>query len=276
MGRFVVANNKVVEQNEVNIPEIVLTDFSKISCKIWFGFGGIPFFRENIEILIHQLTQLKTNVPTVLFNTNEIFRLTKRMLNKNKFYRSGYVNASVFFNQNNSHLIFTSENFETNDFPMAENGILLTVSDLKKPLTKEFASMHYVNQTITEILKARITNPLANNAIILNEQDKICQCIEGNIFCIRDNQLITPSLASGCQNYTTRQLVLDCAIKTGFIIKETDQLKLSELFVMNEIFVVSESLGFKWVLGVNEKRYVRNKVKQIWEIINTSVKNKVV
>jgi branched-chain amino acid aminotransferase len=272
----VIVNDKVIEKNEVNLQEIILNDFSKITVKVWFGFGGIPLFHENIHYLIEQSNQLNIVYPEVLKNRNEIFRLTKRMLNKNKFYRSGYITISIFYNQKKSHLVITSSNFETFDFPFSKNGILLNISDFKKPIQKEFSEFESLKNSLDKMLIADLQNTSYQNSIILNEYGKVCECIGANIFCIHKNNLITPSAKSGCNIYTTRKLILECGEKTEMNIIETDQISMEEIYKMDELFLASETIGITWVLGVNEKRFVKNKVKEIWEKVNLNLEEKAV
>lgn len=275
MNQFVVFNGKVVKKSEVNEPEIVLDNFTRIFKTIWFGFGGIPLLKENIESLKSELLFLKIPIPDFLKNYSEMFRVTKRMLNKNKFYRSGIITVSIFSHAKNTHSLMTCKSFESFDFPISAKGVLLNFSDFKKPIKNEFTDYQFLNRPIWQMLKSRISPSTYQNSIILNEEDKICECINSNIFLIQNKKLATPSLSAGCYNQSIRRLILENAKKAGLEILELEKVSASDIFNADEIFIASEETGIHWILGVEEKRFIKNKVSIMGEKINADLKEKV-
>ena len=129
---FLIFNGKIVREDEVNISYLLLDIPFIINRKIWFGFGGIPMLAENIADLSFQLKTLNLTLPKLFRNYRELFRITKRLLNKNKLYRSGYINFQIINNQSEISFIITCEPFTTFDFPISNHGLLLNFSDIVK------------------------------------------------------------------------------------------------------------------------------------------------
>ena len=77
---FVIANGQILKREDF-VP-FAYNDPVVITRKIWYGFGGIPLFHQNVELIREELLLLKMAVPALLNDGNEFFRLVKRVLNK--------------------------------------------------------------------------------------------------------------------------------------------------------------------------------------------------
>ena len=82
---FVIVNGEILKRPELKSIPFFLEDPFILSQKIWYGYGGIPLFFENLESLKNTVRTLEIPIPKLLQNEHELFRITKRMLNKNKF-----------------------------------------------------------------------------------------------------------------------------------------------------------------------------------------------
>lgn len=275
MATFIVIDGKVVDKEEAQVSEIVFQHYSSVSTKMWFGFGGIPLHIENLNAFIQELESLNIQVPALLKNKREFFRVSKRMLNKNKFYRSGYLFLQVFWKEKTTRTIITSTAFQGFDFPINEDGLLLTISERKKPAGTEHSHFRFTHQPFWQIVSAQIQHTLFGNSIILNQQKMLCECIESNVFLLSGKQLFTPSLKTGCYSHFLRKIGIEIAKKNGFTIIESDKLETSLLMQMDEIFLLSEEKGFEWVLGVENKRFVHEVSSKIYQELNAFLKEKV-
>jgi branched-subunit amino acid aminotransferase/4-amino-4-deoxychorismate lyase len=104
--------------------------------------------------------------------------------------------------------------------------------------------------------------------LFLNEKGFITESAGANLFFIRKDQLITPSAETGCMTDIMRAYVLQSAAQAGFRITETASLAVAELPQMEEIFTVSEENGFRWILGIGGKRYLKTSTEVIWRQVN--------
>ncbi len=272
MNRFVILNGEVVDKEEINLSFFFWKEKTVVSQKMWFGFGGIPFFAENIDLLVQQIEILKLPCPELLNDKRELFRITKRMLNKNKFYRSGYVWVQIFWEDDQLNTLISSEAFKTFDFPLKEKGILVNFSELKKFSENNFYRFSFFNETFWKVAGSQNRGTIYQNSIILNENNSVCEIISSNLFFISKETLITPSVKTGCFEDILRPVVIETAKKTGLKIIESGEITKEQVFGMDEIFTVSEAEGMLWVLGVENKRYIRNKSIQIHEKLNDYLK----
>lgn len=274
MNKFVIVNGEVVKKNEVNLSHLFWEDHEVFSRKMWFGFGGIPLFSENVDLLIKEIEILKLPCPALLKNKRELFRITKRMLNKNKFYRSGYVHFKFLWKKENLNSLISSEPFETFDFPLSEKVILVNYSEYKKFSQNPFTAFSFFNESFWRLIKAQNSNSIFQNSIISNENQAVCEAISENLFFISGKTLVTPSLKTGCFEDILRSAILEIAKKTGLKVKESSHISKKDILKMDEIFTLSESTGMHWILGVENKRYIRNISVKIHEQLNEYLKEK--
>jgi len=275
MNRFVILNGEVVERNEPNLSFLFWEEKVVISQKFWFGHGGIPLFNENINLLIQQVEILKLPCPALLNDKNELFRIVKRMLNKNKFYRSGYVHFYIFWQESKLNTLILSESSENFDFPLTARGILVNFSDIVKFSRNEYYRYSFYNEMFWKVVTAQNRGSYFQNSLILNENKSVCEAIFANLYAITGKTFFTPSLTTGSYEDVLREIIIDIARDMGFVISETEDLKKEDIFDADEVFIAGEATGVKWILGVENKRFVHKYSEGIHHKLNSYLKGKV-
>ncbi|MDD4755569.1 MAG: aminotransferase class IV [Prolixibacteraceae bacterium] len=247
----------------------------QLTQKIWFGFGGIPLFFQNIELLINQAEILHIPLPSQVKKTDEMFRLSKRMLNKNKYYRSGFIIFKIISDGTSSHIIATSEPAAGQGLPFTDQGLLVSVSDYKKFADNNLNRYLFFNKTLWDSLLLSLRGTFFSNAVILNDKNKVCECAYGNIYLVKGDEVSTPSLSSGCYEDTFRTLFSETVLKTGKKIVEKTGIDRNDLFKMDEIFIAGENIGIQWLLGVDNKRYLQKYSSVVHHQLNILLENMV-
>ncbi|TDE03148.1 aminotransferase class IV [Flavobacterium hiemivividum] len=80
-----------------------------------------------------------------------------------------------------------------------------------------------------------------DNCLLLNDSKNVVEAIQGNIFMVTANKLITPPVSEGCLNGIMRKQILDFAKKMNNlevveeVISPFDLQKADELFITNVI-----------------------------------------
>jgi len=245
-----------------------------MSQKVWFGFGGIPLFNENLESLRRQAAALRLELPQIFSNKRELFRITKRMLNKNKFFRSGLVHFRVLWHGNKTTTLIIGKAFENFDFPFSEKGLLLSFANLRKNSSNPWNAFPFFNESLWEAARAELKGTHFQNAIVLNENNAVCECAGANIFMIKNRKLITPAKTAGCFEDVIKPFIFEAAGKESFGITETPSAKPDDLTEMDELFLASEQKGIQWILGIENKRYLHAHSQRINERVNRMLEAK--
>lgn len=272
---FVIVNREIVRTEEANLTPFFWNNPMLIHHKIWFGFGGIPLFNENLLLITDELEILGAEIPEIFRNKRELFRITKRLLNKNKFYRSGYIEFHLFIRNNNSGFAVTCDAFPEFDFPFPEQGLLLHFSAIRKDPQNQYNQYAPFNEMYWKTENKITRDSNFHKSIFLNNDDKVCDAGSSNLFIISGSTLITPSLETGCYNDILRSYILDISELLKFNIIESDRITRDDVLKAGELFLASERNGFQWVLGVDNKRFVRRQSVKIYQQLNAFLKEKV-
>jgi branched-chain amino acid aminotransferase len=81
-----------------------------------------------------------------------------------------------------------------------------------------------------------------DEALMLNERGEIAEATTANVFWLRDGELFTPSLATGCLSGVTRRIVLEAARARRTRVVEGG-FALSELRSADEVFLTNSTRG---------------------------------
>ncbi len=272
---YVIVNGEIVKKEEAELTSFFWKDPLLLTDKVWFGFGGIPLFTEKIEQLQQQLQVLGANTPELFLNQREFFRRIKRMLNKNRFYRTGLVHFQLLISNTETDFILYATPLEQSELAYHEKGILIRFANQQKYSKTPLVYADNLNRIFNRFATAGNEEAIVQNFVFLNENGMISNAGLANIFMIRNNVLTTPSLAAGCTPDNLRKPVLEAAGNLGFKLEEPEEILPETIFKMDEIFFAGEVTGIQWVLGIETKRFVHRVSAEIHEEINKILKSKV-
>jgi len=272
---FLIINGEIIRKEEANLTHLFWDEPILLSQKIWFGFGGIPLFSQNLDSIIQQLEIFNIETPAFLKNQRELFRISKRMLNKNKFYRSGIINFQLFIKDIHIDYVISSIAYPEFEFPFSRQGLLVNFATSKRNVPNQLNRYLFYNKTNWKIKKSQIRDTSFQNSVLVNHTGMICEGIASNIFMIKENALITPSLESGCFEDSIRNPILELASELQLKLNEIQNIKKERIVEMNEVFFASEEHGIQWILGIENKRFVHQMTTRIHEKLNDYLKTKI-
>jgi len=167
---------------------------------------------------------------------------------------------------------------------------LILVSDLKKIIIPDnqyekgwkLMSLDY-QRCLPEIKNLNYLVPLKNqkikvsvdaNEIVYKNNGNILECSTSNIFAIKDGIIITPK--NNIFLGTTRNLVIDLALKNNFKVVERD-LPVEYFLSADEVFLTATYKKIMPVVAVDEKRIGDGRVgsltKKLITILDEFIKN---
>jgi branched-chain amino acid aminotransferase len=100
-----------------------------------------------------------------------------------------------------------------------------------------------------------------DECIILNTKGNIIEGISSNIFTVKENLIITPSIREGCLPGIMRQKVIELARKQGYVVQDEAIVQIQDIMAADEIFYTNAVKGIQWVVGFKQRRYF-NKVSK--------------
>jgi branched-chain amino acid aminotransferase len=153
--------------------------------------------------------------------------------------------------------------------------------DTKKYKVDLYTDFYIAKQLLSSI---KTTNKLINitasiyaqendldNCLLLNDSKNVIEAIQGNVFMLKENKLITPPVSEGCLNGVMRKQILGFA-KTiqnieviEAVISPFDLQKADELFITNVI------KGIQPITRYRKKEFVTNFASELVQKLNTSI-----
>jgi branched-chain amino acid aminotransferase len=109
-------------------------------------------------------------------------------------------------------------------------------------ITKQLLSSIKTTNKIINITGSIFANENGlDNCLLLNDSKNVVEALQGNIFMLLGNKLVTPPVSEGCLNGVMRKQILSLAKKLGNlevveeVISPFDLQKADELFITNVI-----------------------------------------
>lgn len=151
---------------------------------------------------------------------------------------------------------------EDTRFRLNEDGLRLTVfSKHKKPLDA-FKNLKQTERNIYDkaLEYARLEN--FDDAVVLNENNKIADACIYNVFVIKDGQVYTPPLQDGPVEGVLRELLLTRLEKFPVIEKS---ISVEDLYAADEIFLTNAVKGIRRVDKLDEKHLNSTVTRQVFD-----------
>lgn len=145
-----------------------------------------------------------------------------------------------------------------------ENGLVIDVfKDAKKSCDK-FSNIKSNNYLPYAMAAMWAKQNKLNDALLLNNFDRIADATIANVFIIKDNTIKTPALFEGCISGVMRKYLLQCFKENNIVFEET-QLSTEDVLNASEVFLTNAIFGIKWVKQIGEKSFENSKTRDYYE-----------
>lgn len=210
--------------------------------------GKILFLEDHYFRLMSSMRVVRMEIPmnfTMEYLEEQILSLVKN----NDIASSSRARITVYRNDGGYYLPQNNTvSFLIQAVAIDNTSYLLSESEYEVDLYKDF----YVTKQLLSSIKT--TNRLINvtgsiyanengldNCILINDAKNVVEALQGNVFMLKGNRLITPPVSEGCLNGVMRKQILELSKKingievTEEIISPFDLQKADELFITNVI-----------------------------------------
>jgi len=234
--------------------------------------GNISLGDHHFERLFSGLDILKFHIP-VLFTKHKIEVEIKELCKKNECERSARIRLSV--SRGNGGLYDCDNKFSyliecwpLEQKELNENGLIIDIfPDAKKSIDvfSNLKSANYLPYVMGAIWAKE--NKL-NEALILNQHDRICDSTIANVFWAKDNKVFTPPLSEGCVAGVMRKKILELAtLNPDYMLHET-VLSQEILLQADEVFLTNAIAGVRWVKECRNKVYKNTLSSKIFALLH--------
>ena len=174
----------------------------------------------------------------------------------------------------------SSPSFIVNCSVIDSEEFYLKDSEFKVDLFKDY----YIQNDLLSNLKTnnKLINVLAgiyanennlDNCILLNNKKNVTEFLNGNLFIVRGNKIITPNLDSGCLKGIMRKKIIEYVkLIPEFSIEET-VISPFDLLSANEIWLTNSISGIITVTNYRNKSFSNDVAKIFIDFLNKKVSN---
>ncbi len=133
------------------------------------------------------------------------------------------------------------------------------------------ANQSILNAPIRKMASAFAKENDYDDLLLLNDQKQLVETIHGSLFWVFNQQIVTPTLASGAQNFVFRKVLIDFLTKnTQFSVIEKDSSPF-DLQGAEEVFVFSLEKGLKNISQYRKTTFKSDKSKRFYTDFLASV-----
>lgn len=112
-----------------------------------------------------------------------------------------------------------------------------------------------------------------DNCIILNDSKNVVEVLQGNLFMLQGNKLITPPVAEGCINGIMRKQVLALAKKIEGLEVVEDVISPFDLQKADEMFFTNVIKGIQSITKYRKKEFTTTTANKLVQRLNESIQS---
>ena len=230
--------------------------------------GNILLEEYHFERLFSGLATLKFKIPA-LFTKQRIGEQVKELCKKNNTEGSARVRLSVsrgnggLYDCDNkfSYLI---ETWPLDQKGVNENGLIIDIYPEARKSIDIFSNLKSANYLPYVMAAIWAKENKLNDALILNQHDRICDSTIGNVFWIKNDKIFTPPLNEGGVAGVMRKKIFN-------LREDIKEKKMTENDLLNadEVFLTNAITGIRWVKQFRDKIYHNKTAEKFFAQIQT-------
>jgi branched-chain amino acid aminotransferase len=112
-----------------------------------------------------------------------------------------------------------------------------------------------------------------DNCLLLNDSKNVIEALQGNIFVLNGNKLITPPVSEGCLNGVMRKQIIGLARKIENIEVTEEAISPFDLQKADELFITNVIKGIQPITRYRKKDFVPNLSSILMQKLNESIGN---
>lgn len=240
--------------------------------------GKVLFMEDHYFRLMASMRIIRMQIP-MNFTLENLEKQILHLAEKNSCSDSCRIRFTVYRN-NGGFYLPTDRNvsFLISTTKLESKSYIVKEEPYEVELFKDF----YVTKQLLSTIKS--TNKLINtvgsifanengyqNCLLLNEEKNVVEALNGNLFMMTENRLITPPLSEGCLNGIMRKQILAIAKKVEGLEVLEEPISPFDLQKADELFITNIIQGVQPITKYRKKEFAINWSKVLVEKINQLV-----
>lgn len=240
--------------------------------------GKILFLEDHYFRLMASMRILRMEIPmdfTMEFFEDQVLST----VSNNGFEQSARARITVYRNDGGYYLPTTNTiSYLIHTSPLENQFFVLENKECEVDLYKDFyiskqliSSLKTTNKVIHVTASIYADENGYNNCIMLNDSKNVVEVLQGNLFMLQGNKLITPPVTEGCINGIMRKQVLALAKKIEGLEVVEDVISPFDLQKAEELFYTNVIKGIQSITKYRKKEYTNEIAKELVEQLNAFI-----
>ena len=240
--------------------------------------GKILFLEDHYFRLMASMRILRMEIP-MNFTMEYFEEQLLSVVENNGFSDSARARITVYRNDGGYYLPTTNEiSFLIHTSPLDNQSFVFETKECEVDLYKDF----YISKQLLSTLKT--TNKVVqvtasiyanenelDNCIMLNDSKNVVEVLQGNIFMLQGNTLITPPISEGCINGVMRKQVIALAKKIEGLEVIEEIISPFDLQKADELFFTNVIKGIQSITKYRKKEFVTTTANALVQKLNELV-----
>ncbi|WP_294818901.1 aminotransferase class IV [uncultured Flavobacterium sp.] len=111
-----------------------------------------------------------------------------------------------------------------------------------------------------------------DNCLLLNDEKNVVEALQGNLFMLTGNKLVTPPLGDGCLNGIMRKQVIELSKKLEGVEIEEAPVSPFDLQKADELFITNVIMGIQPVTKYRKKEYGNALASELLKRLNAKIR----
>lgn len=238
----------------------------------------ILFFEDHYFRLMASMRIVRMEIPMV-FTMEYLESQILELVSVKNIQDSARVRLTVFRNEGGFYLpTSNSVSFIIDAIKLESKEYKIVKTSFEVDLYKDF----FVGKQLLSTLKT--TNKIIQvtagiyarendleSCLLINEDKNVVEAISGNLFMLKDGQLITPSLSQGCMNGIMRRQILKLAKGIDGLEVVESEISPFDLQKADELFITNVIIGIQPITKYRKKEYGFSLANQLIEKLNEGI-----
>ena len=261
MNQFIFLNGKIIPDTDANISSgdrgFLYGDGIYETLR---SYNGTPFkLSEHLDRMRYSAKQLKISFG---YTNKDISEWINKLIEKN-CSQDAYIRITLSRGAGGGRLQM-DEGIEPTilvqvkpltpyDRRLYEEGMSLVVSNYRRSTSCPISCHKTTNLLKSIMMKEEAKKRSADEAIIVNTEEYVTECVVSNIFFVNNGKVVTPSLNTNILPGITRSTVLDICNESSIPAGE-ERFKVETLLNADEVFITNSLMEIMPVSKIDDTK----------------------
>ncbi|MBK0371176.1 aminotransferase class IV [Flavobacterium agrisoli] len=139
-------------------------------------------------------------------------------------------------------------------------------------VTKQLlSSIKSTNKIINITASIYASENALDNCLLLNDSKNVIEALQGNLFMVSGNRIVTPPVSEGCLNGVMRKQIIALLKKESHLEFAEEMISPFDLQKADELFVTNVIMGIRPITKYRKKEFVTTTARYLVQKLNESL-----